>query len=79
MLESVKAAADIYTPVSGTVTKVNSELEEKPEWVNNQPYIKGEDSEEGRGSFGEAMLSFVLSCAMSVSYTHLTLPTIYSV
>jgi glycine cleavage system H protein len=33
-IESVKAASDIYAPVSGTVTKVNTELEQRPEIVN---------------------------------------------
>ena len=33
-IESVKAASDIYAPISGTVTKVNELLEEKPEIVN---------------------------------------------
>ena len=33
-IESVKAASDIYAPLSGTVTKVNEALEDKPEIVN---------------------------------------------
>ncbi len=33
-IESVKAASDIYAPVSGTVTKVNEALEDRPEIVN---------------------------------------------
>jgi glycine cleavage system H protein len=33
-IESVKAASDIYAPVSGTVSKVNTELELRPEIVN---------------------------------------------
>jgi glycine cleavage system H protein len=33
-IESVKAASDIYAPVSGTVTKVNAELDARPEIVN---------------------------------------------
>lgn len=33
-IESVKAASDIYAPVSGKVTKVNTELEDAPEKVN---------------------------------------------
>ena len=33
-IESVKAASDIYAPVSGTVTKVNTELDTRPEIVN---------------------------------------------
>lgn len=42
VLESVKAAADIYTPVGGTVAEVNSALEEDPDLVNQDPYNKGE-------------------------------------
>ncbi len=33
-IESVKAASDIYAPLSGTVTKVNGELDDAPEKVN---------------------------------------------
>jgi len=37
-IESVKAASDIYTPVSGEITEVNAELSKKPELVNQDPY-----------------------------------------
>ena len=37
-IESVKAASDIYAPVSGAVVEVNSELEESPELINEDPY-----------------------------------------
>ncbi len=40
-VESVKAASDIYTPVSGTVTEINSALSDKSELVNSDPYGKG--------------------------------------
>ncbi|MBI1921840.1 MAG: glycine cleavage system protein GcvH [Geobacter sp.] len=36
-IESVKAASDIYSPVSGKVTKVNDALENNPEIVNEAP------------------------------------------
>lgn len=36
-IESVKAASDIYAPVSGTVVKVNSALDTEPEKVNESP------------------------------------------
>lgn len=36
-IESVKAASDIYAPVSGTVVKVHSELDSEPEKVNESP------------------------------------------
>jgi len=41
VLESVKAASDIYTPVSGTITAINSELESEPGLVNTAPYDEG--------------------------------------
>lgn len=40
-VESVKAASDIYAPVSGKVVKVNEELLETPELINQSPYEKG--------------------------------------
>lgn len=40
-LESVKAVSEIYMPVGGTITAVNSQLEEKPELVNQDPYGQG--------------------------------------
>ena len=39
-IESVKAAADIYAPISGTVTAVNESLLDSPELVNQDPYGK---------------------------------------
>ena len=41
VVESVKAAADVYAPVSGTVVAVNDALEEAPELVNQDPYGDG--------------------------------------
>ena len=38
VVESVKAAADVYAPVAGTVTAVNSELDSAPENINNDSY-----------------------------------------
>lgn len=40
-IESVKAASNIFSPVSGTVTEVNGELEDAPETVNGDPYGAG--------------------------------------
>jgi glycine cleavage system H protein len=37
-IESVKAASDIYAPMSGEVTEINSDLVKKPELVNQDPY-----------------------------------------
>lgn len=38
MVESVKAAADLYMPVSGTLTEINEALSDTPELVNREPY-----------------------------------------
>jgi glycine cleavage system H protein len=40
-LESVKAVAEVYAPLSGKIMKVNDELNENPELVNKSPYDKG--------------------------------------
>lgn len=41
VLESTKAAADVYSPVTGTVTEVNAELQDSPELVNGSAEEKG--------------------------------------
>lgn len=41
VVESVKAAYDIYAPLSGKVTKINLELRESPQLINEDPYGKG--------------------------------------
>lgn len=41
VIESVKAASDLYAPVSGTVTAVNNNLETAPEVINSDPYHEG--------------------------------------
>src|SRR5471032_243619 len=38
VVESVKAASDVYAPVGGTVTAVNSALDNAPETLNRDPY-----------------------------------------
>ncbi len=40
-IESVKAVSDIYIPISGEVVAINSELEDKPELINQSPYENG--------------------------------------
>jgi len=40
-IESVKAASDIYSPVSGKVVSFNSELEDNPGLINSSPFEKG--------------------------------------
>lgn len=49
VVESVKAASDIYAPVSGTITAVNSALPDNPSLVNSDP--------QGEGWFFEITLS----------------------
>ena len=53
VVESVKAASDIYAPLSGEVVEINDELEDSPERINVDPYGDGwmyklaiEDAEE---------------------------------
>jgi|TARA_B100001093_G_C26817443_1_gene1010391 glycine cleavage system H protein len=41
VVESVKAASDIYTPVSGEIVGTNEQLEEEPEIINGSPYEDG--------------------------------------
>jgi glycine cleavage system H protein len=41
VIESVKAAADLYMPVSGEITAVNEDLPDMPEVVNSDPYGEG--------------------------------------
>ncbi|AJB48473.1 glycine cleavage system protein GcvH [Acinetobacter nosocomialis] len=41
VVESVKTASDIHAPVSGTVVEVNTNLEDDPDFVNEDPYGKG--------------------------------------
>jgi glycine cleavage system H protein len=41
VVESVKAASDVYMPVSGEIVEVNEALEDSPELVNDDPYGEG--------------------------------------
>lgn len=41
VLESVKSASDIYAPIAGTIVKVNDQLEDAPEKVNESPTSEG--------------------------------------
>jgi glycine cleavage system H protein len=38
VVESVKAASDVYSPISGVVVEINEELEDSPEKINEDPY-----------------------------------------
>lgn len=41
VVESVKAASDIYTPVAGEIVAFNDKLEDEPELINDEPYAAG--------------------------------------
>jgi len=41
VVESVKAASDVYSPISGEVVAINESLEDEPEQVNTQPFAEG--------------------------------------
>ena len=41
VVESVKAASDVYMPVSGEIVEVNEALSDEPEIINNSPYDNG--------------------------------------
>ena len=41
VVESVKAASDVYSPISGKVVEVNSALSDKPETINEDAYGEG--------------------------------------
>ncbi|BAU56704.1 glycine cleavage system H protein [Halorhodospira halochloris] len=41
VIESVKAASDLYAPISGEVVQANEELADSPELINNDPYGDG--------------------------------------
>lgn len=41
VVESVKAASDVYMPISGEIVEINEELADEPEIINNSPYDNG--------------------------------------
>lgn len=40
-IEAVKAAADLFAPISGEITEINTGLDQSPELINNSPYEDG--------------------------------------
>lgn len=40
VVESVKAASDVYAPIAGEIIEINEEFVDNPEWVNEDPYGK---------------------------------------
>lgn len=41
LVESVKAASDVYAPISGVIIEINDELDDTPELVNDSPFEAG--------------------------------------
>ena len=41
LIDSMKTTSDLYAPVSGEITEVNSELEDRPELMNEDPFGEG--------------------------------------
>ena len=41
VVESVKAAADVYAPVAGTIAEINKKLMDQPELINSDPFGEG--------------------------------------
>ncbi len=41
VIESVKSVSDLYIPISGKITAINTDLSDHPEYVNQDPYGKG--------------------------------------
>jgi glycine cleavage system H protein len=65
-IESAKAVEDLIAPLSGTVTKVNEELEATPELLNEDPFAAGWIAE--IKPEGEADLSGAMSAAEYAAY-----------
>ena len=60
VVESIKAASDIYAPVSGVIAEVNEKLSDAPEVVNSDPYGEGwmvriTPDDSGDGEFNELL------------------------
>ena len=72
VVESVKAASEVYTPISGEVIEVNDALEENPELVNTSPYEEGwffklKVSDENLGSIDSLMTAEEYSSMLDVN------------
>ena len=72
VVESVKAASEVYTPISGEVIEVNDTLEESPELVNTSPYEEGwffklKVSDENLGSIESLMTAEEYSSMLDVN------------
>jgi len=40
-IEAVKTVADIFSPINGTISEINNNIEDKPDCINSDPYAKG--------------------------------------
>jgi glycine cleavage system H protein len=71
VVESVKAASDLYSPVAGTVTEVNESLNVTPELVNRDPYGEGWLIKVHlNGDLGEGLLDEMGYKALTEGQTH---------
>ena len=71
VVESVKAASDLYSPVAGTVTEVNESLNATPELVNRDPYGEGWLIKVHlNGDLGEGLLDEIGYKALTEGQTH---------
>jgi len=71
VVESVKAASDLYSPVAGTVTAVNEGLNATPELVNRDPYGEGWLIRvQLNGDVGEGLLDEAGYKALTEGQTH---------
>ena len=76
VVESVKAASEVYTPLSGEVIEVNEALEENPELVNISPYEDGwffklKVSDENLESIDSLMSAEEYSSMLDLSLIHI--------
>ena len=72
-IESVKAVSDLFSPVSGEVIKTNSELLDRPELINEDPYNEGWILQVILSDTGE--LSSLISADEYQSFTEQAKPT----
>jgi glycine cleavage system H protein len=68
-IESVKTVSDLFSPVSGTVTKVNDSLIDQPEVINNEPYEGGWMIEVEVSGDLDAALAILLTAEQYAEYT----------
>ncbi|UUZ86959.1 glycine cleavage system protein GcvH [Paenibacillus sp. P26] len=67
-IESVKTVSDLFTPVSGTIVRVNEASLDQPELVNNEPYAGGWIVEVEPGEKGSDELAGLLTAEQYKTY-----------